>query len=208
MYRKNMFTLQNRAVQLFTLLLFVFLFAACENTQDDIKLPVLDAIGGDFTLPSTLGRDVSLSEYHGKVVLLNFGFTSCPDVCPMVLSRLDKLNKNLQEQHSIGTEKVQTLFITVDPERDSIEHLKKYLEFFNSAFIGLSGSLQQTDKVTKQYAAFFEKQAIEANGDYRVIHNDRIFLIDKRGRLRALFAQSDKDEKIIDAVVSLVQAGL
>lgn len=193
---------------LLVLVLIASVLSACAKNQDDVNLPVLDAIGGDFTLPASVGRDVSLSDFKGKVVLLNFGFTHCPDVCPMVLTRLAKLTKELQEQHGIGADKVQTLFISVDPERDNIQHLKEFLTFFNTDFIGLSGSLEQTGKVTKQYGAFYQKQALESDGSYRVIHNDRIFMIDKRGRLRALYAQSDADEKMLSDIVSLAEADI
>ena len=193
---------------LLIVLLFVSILSACTKNQDDIDFPVYDAIGGEFTLPASVGRDVSLSDYQGKVVLLNFGFTHCPDVCPMVLTRLAKLTKALQEQHGIGADRVQTLFISVDPERDNIQHLKEFLAFFNANFIGLSGTIEQTGQVTKQYGAFYEKQAPESDGSYRVIHNDRIFMIDKRGRLRALYAQSDPDEKILSGIVSLSEAGI
>ena len=182
------------------------LFAACGKTQDDVDLPVYDAIGGDFSLPSTQEKNFTLSDHQGKVILLNFGFTHCPDVCPMVLTRLAKVNKKLQEK-GIGADRVKTLFISVDPQRDTLQHLKEYLAFFNPDFIGLRASLKQLNQLTAQYAAFYQKETAESQ-DYQVMHTDRIFLIDKRGRLRALYAQSDRDEKLLADIVSLVEAGM
>jgi len=189
--------------------LFVFVMllviGGCTQNQDDIKLPIYDSLGGNFTLPSTTDADVTLSDYQGKIVLLNFGYTHCPDICPMVLNRVANLSKKLELQFGIDSHKLQTIFITVDPERDTLLLLKEYLAFFNENFIGISGSEKQTAEVANSYAVFFEKEVIE-NGDYQVAHNDKIFLLDKRGRLRALYSKSDTDEDIINAIVSLSAA--
>ncbi|MCP3674452.1 MAG: SCO family protein [Gammaproteobacteria bacterium] len=193
---------------LYIVLLFVFLtISGCSKNQDDIDLPVYDAIGGDFTLPSTLGAELNLFDYRGKVILLNFGYTSCPDICPMVLSRLAKLSVIAEEQYGVSAERLQTIFITVDPERDSLEQLKEYLTFFNKSFIGISGSTEQTAEIAKKYAVFFEKQK-EDGMEYQVAHSDKIFLIDKRGRLRGLYGKSDPDEQLITDIVSLVSADI
>lgn len=186
-------------------LVMLLVIGGCTKNQDDIKLPVYDALGGNFTLPSTTEADVTLSDYQGKIVLLNFGYTHCPDICPMVLTRLANLSKKLELQFGIDSRKLQTIFITVDPERDSLLLLKEYLAFFNENFIGISGSNKQTTDVAKNYAVFFEKDAAE-NGDYQVVHSDKIFLLDKSGRLRALYSKSDTDEDIINAIVSLSAA--
>ena len=197
--------LRYRVVGILLLAVLMLPISGCTKNQNDVDLPVLDAIGGDFVLPSTLGREVGLSEYHGKVVLINFGYTHCPDICPMVLGRLAKLTKKLEHERSIGKAYLQTLFITVDPDRDTVPHLKEYLAFFEAGFIGLSGSVEQMLKISKQYAAFTQKQPGEQD-EYQVIHNDKIFLIDKRGRLRALYGQSDSDEKIFNDISALVRA--
>ena len=170
--------------------------SGCCKDQDDVDLPVFDAIGGNFTLPSTLSKPLTLFDYKGKVVLLNFGYTHCPDICPMVLTRLSKLTQKLSSQYNVDATKLQILFISVDPERDRPKYLKEYLGIFDPNFIGISGTLDQALKVSKQYAVFFEKQTMDS-GDYQVIHNDKIFLLDKRGRLRGLYSHSDKDEKLL-----------
>jgi len=189
------------------LLIIFFSISSCSKNQDDIELPIYDAVGGDFTLPGTLGSDITLSDYQGKLVLLNFGYTNCPDICPMVLGRLAKLTATLEERHGVTPKKLQTIFITVDPARDSLEQLTEYLAFFNSNFIGISASDEQTIEVTRKFAVFFEKQAEESMG-YQVAHTDKIFLLDKRGRLRALYSKTDADEKIINDIVSLSAADI
>ena len=188
------------------LMLFsLFLINGCTTNQDDIDLPIFDAIGGNFTLPATTGDMLTLSNYQGKVVLINYGYTSCPDICPMVLTRIDKFSKQLEVRYAIGTEQLQTIFITVDPQRDTLPLLKEYLAFFNPSFVGVRGSKQQLSEITKNYAAYYEKQS-EGDIDYQVAHTDSIYLLDKRGRLRALYSHADKDEKIIADIVSLTNA--
>lgn len=188
-------------------LAIIILLTACTKNQDDIDLPVYEgSIGGDFVLPGTRGGNFELTGLRGKVVLLNFGYSHCPDVCPMVLSRLAKLSKGLQDQ-GIGSEELQVLFISIDPQRDSVAHLRDYLGFFDKNFIGLSGSVEQSEAVAGQYAVFFEKHEGD-NGNYIFSHTDKIFLLDKRGRLRALYDKSIPDKKIVDDVALLSGASL
>lgn len=191
------------------LILGVLLLNGCGNSQNQIELPVLDAIGGDFTLPSTRmldngqpGASLTLSTFQGQVVLINFGYSYCPDVCPTVLARMARLSKTLQAEHGLDAQKLKMVFMTVDPERDTLAHLKDYLAFFSPDLIGVRGSIEQTKKVTKQYAVYFEKQAADSE-DYTVMHSDKIFLLDKMGRLRALYGHSDSDDSIINAILSV-----
>lgn len=156
-------------------------------------LPTLDTLGGDFSLPSTLGRSVSLSEFQGKPVLLNFGFTSCPDVCPTVLAKMRRVLYLLGEKGSA----VQPLFITVDPERDSLDTLNTYLSYFHPALIGLRGDTQQLAKVTGLYSVFSQKQSNELGETYGFIHNDHIYLIDQYGKVRQMYSG-----KIAPAVIA------
>ncbi len=191
-------------------LLKTFLFtcciiiSSCSKTQDEVNLPILDAVGGDFILPGTTQQSVSLADYRGAVVLVNFGYTSCPDVCPMILSSLSELTKNIYNE-GYNKQQLQIIFISVDPERDNIKHLKQYLNFFHPDFAGVSASLEQTRKVTKKYAVFFEKLEADENG-YQVAHTDKIFLMDKRGRLRGLYTNSVDDEKLFNDIIKLIEA--
>lgn len=184
------------------LFISVLILSSCTQNQDDVELPVYDALGGDFTLPSTLGKPLTLSEFEGKIVLINFGYTSCPDICPMVLTNMDKLAKELSSKYFIGTDKLQTIFITVDPERDTIPRIKEYLQFFNTDIIGVSGSANQITELTKRYAVFYEKLP-QQDTDYQVAHTDKIFLLDKRGRLRGLYSISENKEKLLTNIISL-----
>ena len=113
------------------------------------KLPILEGVGGDFAARSSLGREVSLGEFRGKVVLLFFGYTSCQDVCPVTLAHLKDLVKLLGP----AADAVQVLFVTVDPEVDTVEVLAKYLPQFDARFIGLSGTREQINQIAGLYLA-------------------------------------------------------
>ena len=103
----QLLVVKSNAIKLLLINLFLIsgllLITGCSKNQDNIDLPIYDGIGGDFTLPSTLGKKLILSNYQGKVVLVNFGYTSCPDVCPMVLTRLARISNQLIEQYAVGS---------------------------------------------------------------------------------------------------------
>lgn len=155
-------------------------------------LPILDTLGGDFTLPSTLGRDVSLDDYRGRLVLLNFGFTQCPDVCPAVLARMRAL---LLDLAALGIEP-QPLFVTIDPERDTAERLQDYVAHFHPALVGLSGSAGQLARVFDQYRVYAEREVLDSEAEYGFAHSAHIYLIDHHGRVRAMFGAGHTLERM------------
>ncbi len=164
------------------------------------RLPVIDSLGGDFTLPSTLGHDTSLAEFRGRLVLLNFGFASCPDVCPTVLARmraaLDGLGAKAGE--------VQPLFVTIDPGRDSLEILGPYVRHFHPAMIALRGTEQQTRTVATLFKVYFERESQPPPLDYGFAHSDQIYLIDRLGRVRATFASNASTATMLDTITRLL----
>lgn len=164
------------------------------------ELPVNTRLGGDFGLASTVADTSRLSDFRGKVVLLNFGFTSCPDVCPMVLSRMSKALNELEDERA----KVQPVFVSFDPERDTVERLKAYLQFFGKDFVGMTGTPEQIAKVARQYGVVYLPQKSESAMGTMFAHSDYIYLLDQQGRVRALFANSDAIDKIVDDIESLL----
>ena len=132
-----------------------------------------------FSLPGTHGGKLTLAAYRGKVVLLGFGFTSCPDVCPVTLATLAAAHKQLGAQ----ARDVQVVYITVDPERDDAARLKRYLTGFDPSFVGGTGTDKQLAAVRKAYGIAAQKLAGPA-GSYS--HSSFIYLIDRQGKLRAL----------------------
>ena len=134
----------------------------------------------DFALQGSDGHDLKVSQYRGKVVLLAFGFTSCADVCPTTLATFAQTRKQLGATASA----VQVVYITVDPERDVPERMKKYLAGFDPSFIGGSGSPAQLAAVRKDYGISAEKKSF--GSAYTYAHSSFVYLIDRRGRIRAL----------------------
>ena len=173
--------------------LMTILLAASSNlwaqatSEDEIRLRPYEKLGGNFTLTNHHGSRVQLEDFQAKVVLLNFGYAKCPDICPLVLSRLKKLYQQLGKQAS----EVQILFITFDPQRDTPALLKNYLPHFHESFIGLTGSVEEISTVSKQYGAFAVKQEIDSAVGYLLAHTDFIYLIDRQGLIRALYRSSD-----------------
>jgi protein SCO1/2 len=162
--------------------------AGCgQQGAQSVKFQLTDVTGANFgkslALTDHTGKPRTLADFHGKVVVLFFGFTQCPDVCPTTLAEMAKVIKEL------GTDgdKVQVLFISVDPERDTKELLKQYVTAFNPTFLGLVGDADATTRTTKEFKVYVQKQPTK-NGGYSVDHSAGTFILDQKGSLR-LFAQ-------------------
>jgi protein SCO1 len=134
----------------------------------------------DFSLRGSDGGELKLSRYRGKVVVLGFGFTSCPEICPTTLAVLAQARKKL----SVSADEVQVVYVTVDPERDDTERMRKYLASFDPTFVGGTGSAEQLAAVRQAYGVVAEKKPFA--GGYMVAHSSFTYLIDREGSLRAL----------------------
>lgn len=140
--------------------------------------------GKDFTLMDHTGKTRRLADFRGKVVVVFFGYTHCPDVCPTTLAEL----KMVKEQLGPDGERVQVLFVTVDPERDTQDVLARYVPAFDPAFIGLRGDAAATAKVAKDFKVFYQKVRGSRPDNYSVDHTAGSYVFDPDGRLR-LFAR-------------------
>ena len=170
--------------RLVPLLLAALLFAAAPARADDVatlKAGVFEParLAPDFTLQGSDGRDLELSRYRGKIVLLGFGFTNCVAVCPVTLGTLAAARKALGDE----ARDLQVVYITVDPEHDDMAQMKKYLAKFDASFVGGTGSDAQLAAVRKDYGVAAERVA-GPDGSYN--HSSFVYLIDREGRLRAL----------------------
>lgn len=134
--------------------------------------------GKDFQLQDPDGRVRSLADFRGKVVAVFFGFVQCPDACPTALARALEAKKRL----GADGERLQVVFITVDPERDSAELLRQYTAAFDPTFLGLRGTPDQTRRVANEFKVFYEKVA--TGSSYTVNHSTMTYLFDPQGRLR------------------------
>jgi protein SCO1/2 len=155
----------------------------------------------DFSLPSSRDAQFTLSQQRGKILVLGFGFTNCPNVCPMTLANLAQVNKNL----GVLASQIQVIYVTVDPERDNTARLGEYLAKFNADFIGISGSAEQLSNVRQAYGIIAKKELKKNGMDYDVHHSSYIYLIDRAGLLRALVPFGKTADDITHDIKILLQ---
>lgn len=134
----------------------------------------------DFSLPDTDGKVRTMADFKGKAVLVFFGFTQCPDVCPTTMAELAQVKKQL----GADGERIQGIFITVDPERDTPEVLKAYLSNFDPSFVALRGTPEQTLATAKAFKIFYEKVPGKTPESYTVNHTAASYVFDPQGRVR------------------------
>ena len=170
----------HRALTFFLLLSCTAASSAAEDTSLNAGVFTPARQAPDFTLSGSDGHELQLSDYRGKVVILAFGFTSCPDVCPTTLAVLAQARKRLGRD---GNE-VKVVYVTVDPERDDAKRMRKYLAAFDPTFVGGTGTAEKLAAVRKEYGIAADRKANGAG--YVVAHSSFTYLIDRAGKLRAL----------------------
>lgn len=152
-------------------------------------------IGGDFVLTDQDGNNFSSEKLKGRLSIIYFGFTYCPDICPTSLQKLTKVLEVLGKYNI----EVTPVFITIDPERDSVKVLKEYLSHFHSKFIGLTGSLEQIKDVAGKFKVYYAKT--DGNHDtYMLDHSSFVYLMDKNGKYLKHFHLDTKPEEIIEVI--------
>ena len=176
-----------RSFLVLCLLVLLATLTGCEQNSSAPKFQLTDVTGAPFgkslALTDHNGKARTLDDFRGKVVVLFFGFMSCPDVCPTTLAELAQVAKALGPD----AEKLQVLFVTVDPERDTPERLRQYVPSFHPDFVGLHGDAAATAQAAKEFKIFYQKQP-QPGGDYSMDHSAGTYILDPHGRLR-LFAQ-------------------
>ena len=138
------------------------------------------SFGHDFSLVDHNGKTRTLADFKGKAVVIFFGYTQCPDVCPTTLAALADAMKQLGPD----ADRVQVLFVTVDPERDTAELLSKYVPAFDPRFLGLRGDADATARTAKEFRILYQKQPGKAPGTYTMDHSAGTYIFDPQGRLR------------------------
>jgi protein SCO1/2 len=187
------------------LLVGLLALAGCGGEQGQPGPPSAKAelqrfpFGGDFELTDHRGAPFRLQDQRGKITLLFFGYTFCPDACPTTLIKLTQALKLLGE----GPDGPLVAYVTVDPARDTPVVLGEYLANFALPAVGLSGSEEEIRKVAARYGATYQRGQDTADGGYLIDHTDRIFLIDQQGALRYLFSRDDPPERIAELVGKL-----
>jgi len=149
----------------------------------DVKFNAVDITGANYaqklSLPDFDGHPRTLADFKGKVVYVFFGFTQCPDVCPTTMAELAEVRRRL----GADGDRVQGVFVTVDPERDAGPVLKGYLQGMDKSFVGLRGTLAQTEETTRDFKVFYQKVPTK-NGGYTIDHTAGAFVFDPDGQLR------------------------
>jgi protein SCO1/2 len=168
-------------------------FAGCDRSGPAFKnMDITGAdYGKDFALADHTGRVRKLADFRGKVVVIFFGFTQCPDVCPITLAELKAVKERLGEDGN----RLQVLFVTVDPERDTQKVLADYVPAFDPSFLGLYGDMAATAKVAKDFRVFYQKSPGKTPDSYTVDHTAGSYVFDPQGRLR-LFARHGNAENL------------
>jgi len=191
------------ALNVFLLLAIVGLALFWHPASDPRPLPGAGGIselalvdrpaGGDFTLDGPHG-EVSLRDFRGRLVLLQFGYTYCPDICPTALVVVAQALAELSPEERA---RIQVLFVSVDPERDDVQRLAAYTAFFHPEILGLSGSIPRLAEMASRYGAMFIRQENVSAGGYVIDHTASTYLVDAVGRLVAVLPHATAPEQLL-----------
>lgn len=202
MNKKNTFAVALIALLGLTLVWVLFFWSPVADSPVKHETLALSEtpVGGDFTV-EILNKDLSLKELRGKVVVLYFGYTQCPDICPTSLALLTQALSQMDEKELSG---LQSIFISVDPNRDNTVRLDDYTKYFHANIIGATAEQDEIDRITKMYGASY--RVVESNSamGYIVDHSSYTYIIDKKGQLRHTLAHGSAADKILEAVRELL----
>ena len=167
----------------------------------------VDITGADYarslSLPDQNGQQRSLADFKGKVVVVFFGYTQCPDVCPTTMAELAQIKKAMGKDG----ERVQGVFVSVDPERDTPEILKSYMASFDESFVALRGSADQTKAAAKEFKVFYGKVPGKTEGSYSVDHTAGSFIFDPAGKVRLFVRYGGGAEALTADLKALLATG-
>jgi protein SCO1/2 len=167
----------------------------------------VDITGADYArnlnLPDQNGKMRSLSDFKGKVVVVFFGYTQCPDVCPTTMAELAQVKKALGKDG----DRVQGIFVSVDPERDTPEILKSYMASFDPTFVALRGTVDQTKAMAKEFKVFYGKVPGKTEGSYSVDHTAGSFVFDTNGKVRLFVRYGSGADALASDLKALIPAG-
>jgi len=195
-----------KRIAIASLLWVAALLAGCDSSPKAPAFQLTDITGAqfarDFQLIDHSGKPRTIADFKGKVVAIFFGYTRCPDACPTTMGELALVMKEL----GTDAERLQVLFITVDPERDTPEVLSRYVPAFHPSFLGLYGDAEATARTAKEFRIVYQKQPLK-DGGYSVDHSAGSYLYDTSGRVR-LFAQYGQGaQPLLHDIRLLLQAG-
>ncbi|WP_334186796.1 SCO family protein [Noviherbaspirillum sp.] len=194
-----------KSLVLFWLFALTMALVACEKAGAPAqKFLAVDITGGpwgkNFHLTDHHGQPHSIDDFKGKAVVLFFGYTNCPDVCPTTMVKLASVMEKLGKD----AERVQVLMVTLDPARDTPDILKKYVPAFYPTFVGLSGNEQQVDSTAKEFKVMRALQKANGNGFYTVDHSGGTYAYDPQGRLRLFISDEHSPDVIAQDLKTLL----
>ena len=199
MYRSLSANIKKHSRILFFLLAPALLFTACGPKKPTGPL----VAGGDFTLTDHNGNEFHLSDLKGKAVYLYFGYTVCPDACPFTLSKVRRVYDLLEDR----SKQVQTVFVSVDPQRDTPEKLKKYLSYYKVGAIGVTGEDEVLADIAKRYEIKYQKVKTDSAVGYLMDHTTSLLLLDQNGEVRYRFRHKD-DPRLMASITKLILPSL
>ena len=200
----NLSKLSMRIAHILTLSLIGLTLLACSPKPSfkNVDITGSKAFGTDFSLLDPDGKVRMLSDFKGKAVVMFFGYTQCPDVCPTTLTEMQQVMTLLGPQ----ADKVQVLFVTVDPERDSASILKQYVPAFDSRFLGLRPADEATlEKVTKDFKIYYKKVSGTSPGSYTIDHTAGSYAFDPEGHLRLYIKHAQGPETLAQDLKELLK---
>ena len=184
--------------------IFILCFAlnGCESKPvfNALDITGIQGYGSDFHLTDHTGKSRTMADFRGKVVVMFFGYTHCPDVCPTTLSEMRQVMKMLGSD----AQRLQVLFVTVDPVRDTPELLSKYVPSFDPSFLGLFGDVSATEKVAKDFKIFYRVSPGKTADSYSVDHTAASLVFDPQGRLRLFINYGQGADKIAPDIKKLL----
>ncbi len=183
--------------------------AGCDRAAtpaDKLQFKGVDITGADYgrtlSLPDQDGKLRTLADFKGKVLVIFFGYTQCPDVCPTTMAELAQVKKSLGPEG----DKVQGIFVSVDPERDTPQLLKAYMANFDPSFVALRGTPEQTAAAAKEFKVFYAKVPGKTEGSYTMDHTAGSYLFDAQGRLRVFVRYNSGAEALTADLKTLLGA--
>lgn len=185
------------------LLVVLLALGACQQGKPDFRATDITgaAFGRDFALADHTGKPRALADFRGKVVVMFFGFTHCPDVCPTTLAELATVMKKL----GADGDRVQVLLVTVDPERDTPQILSQYVIAFDPRFLALRGTAEETARVAKEFKIIYQKVAGARPDSYTMDHSAGTYIFDTQGRLRVYVSYGQGPEVFAHDIALLLK---
>ena len=183
------------------ILLLLILLQSCKQAVEWNATNISGAMPDlEFVLTGPDGDSIDAATLNGKPVLLFFGFTNCPSVCPTTLTRLSVLRKQLGSD----ADSVQVVFVSVDPDRDTAEVMKRYTAAFGPWLLGLTGAEQDLTRLSETYGVYAAMESSDSKGDYNVMHSAVVFAFDAKGQARLLISDLDDGDAVVSDIKQLI----